>query len=226
MFRSQTSDNMDRWRSRGGKSQRREEKSREEEEKRREEERRSEKRKSQRKEDAGAREGSKAVKHHVLPMIFGSGGSESRLAKAAGAEPSGQIRDEKVHAAVARSTLPSQHVKNTTCSDDFRTLRCRFAWQAQGIVHLDCAPCQKQGAALCMTWHHFFGAGAILQRHGREKSPNALVRGRRLCTQRIITSISKPYRVRSAQNHILSQLGLTYLVCPRGRSELAFAKAC
>ena len=39
-------------------------------------------------------------------MICGSGGSKSRLAKAAGAEPAGQMRDEKVHAVVARSTFP------------------------------------------------------------------------------------------------------------------------
>ena len=38
-------------------------------------------------------------------MICGSGGSKSRLAKAAGAGPSGQIRDEKVHAVVAGSTF-------------------------------------------------------------------------------------------------------------------------
>ena len=35
-------------------------------------------------------------------MICGSGGSKSRLAKAAGAEPAGQMSDEKLHAAVAR----------------------------------------------------------------------------------------------------------------------------
>ena len=46
-------------------------------------------------------------------MIWGSGGSKSRLAKAAGAEPAGQMRDEKVHAALARSTFPSQKVQNT-----------------------------------------------------------------------------------------------------------------
>jgi len=40
-----------------------------------------------------------------------------------------------------------------------------------------------KGAALCMTWHHFFVAGAILQRHGLEKSQNALVLGRQLCIQ-------------------------------------------
>ena len=33
-----------------------------------------------------------------FPMICGSGGSKSRLAKAAGAEPDGQMRHEKVHA--------------------------------------------------------------------------------------------------------------------------------
>ena len=43
---------------------------------------------------------------------------------------------EKVHAVVARSTFPSQNVKNTTCSRHFWRFRCRFALQAQGIVHL------------------------------------------------------------------------------------------
>ena len=80
----------------------------EESDRRRAEERRSEKRKSEKKEDAGAQKGSKVVKHYVLPMICGSEGSQSRLAKAAGAEPCGQMRDEKLHAVVARSTCPSQ----------------------------------------------------------------------------------------------------------------------
>ena len=43
-----------------------------------------------------------------FPMICGSSGSKSRLAKAAGAEPSGQMRDEKLHAVVARSTPGSK----------------------------------------------------------------------------------------------------------------------
>jgi hypothetical protein len=50
--------------------------------------------KSKKKEDADARKGRKVVKHCVFPMIWGSGGSKSRLAKAAGAEPAGQMRDE------------------------------------------------------------------------------------------------------------------------------------
>ena len=89
------------------------------EEKRREEEIRSKKRGSQKKEDPGARKGRKVAKHCVFPMICGSGGSNSRLAKAAGAEPSGQMRDDKLHAVVARSTSPSQNVQRTPCSDHF-----------------------------------------------------------------------------------------------------------
>ena len=88
-------------------------------EKRRVEERISEKRKSQRKEDADARKGRKDAKHCVFPMICCSGGLKSRLAKAAGAEPSGQMRDEKLHAVVARSTCRSQNVKGTRGSDHF-----------------------------------------------------------------------------------------------------------
>ena len=48
-------------------------------------------------------------------MICGSGGSKSRLAKAAGAEPAGQMSDEKLHAVVARSKFPSQNVQTHQC---------------------------------------------------------------------------------------------------------------
>ena len=60
---------------------------------------------SQKREDAGVRKGRTVAKHCVFPMICGSGGSKSRLAKAAGAEPAGQMREEKVHAVVARNTF-------------------------------------------------------------------------------------------------------------------------
>ena len=252
-------------------------------------------------------------------MICGSGGSKSRLAKAAGAEPAGQRRDEKLHAVVARSTFPSQNAQNTPgadhfwhlryrksarrcgakhiskskcakhtrcgpllaleiskkctplwravvarstfpsqnaqntpASDHFWTFRSRFAWQAQGIVHRVKSEqnvrvlygfvafpktmagvghlkrickdafhlagavqetCSSEmlggqgadflrgvafwsiryvdflrwfcvtGAALPMTWHLFFVAGAVLSTGGVEKSQNALVRGRQRCTQ-------------------------------------------
>ena len=81
----------------------------EESKRRREEERRSERRKSEKKEDAGAQKGRKVLIDCVFPMICGSGGSRRRLAKAAGAEPCGQMRDEKkLHAVVKRSTFSSQ----------------------------------------------------------------------------------------------------------------------
>ena len=105
-------------------------------EKRRPEERRSEKRKSQKKEDAGARKGRKVAKHSVFPMICGSRGSKSRLAKAAGAEPAGQMRDEKLHAVVARSTFRSQNVQNTPCSDHFWKLRCPKSARRCGAKHM------------------------------------------------------------------------------------------
>ena len=48
---------------------------------------------SQSRQDAGARKGREVAIHCVFPMICGSGGSKSNLAKAAGAEPAGQMRD-------------------------------------------------------------------------------------------------------------------------------------
>ena len=74
-------------------------------------------RKSQKKEDRRkkiqVREMLEKSRNTVFfPMNCGSGGSKSRLAKAAGAETCGQMRDEKSHAALARSTFPSQNAKN------------------------------------------------------------------------------------------------------------------
>ena len=90
----------------------------EESEKRREEKKKgNQRRESQKKEDAGARKVKKVAKHCVFPMICGSGGSISRLAKAAGAGPAGQMRDEQLHAVVARSTFRSQNLQNTKASE-------------------------------------------------------------------------------------------------------------
>ena len=80
------------------------------------------KRKSPKKEDPGARKGRKVAKHCVFPMICGSGGSKSRLAKAAGAESCGQMIDEKLHAVVARSTFASEKTKSTSHHLTFGTL--------------------------------------------------------------------------------------------------------
>ena len=76
-------------------------------------------------------------------MIWGSGGSKSRLAKAAGAEPAGQMRDEKLHAVVARSTFRSQNVQNTTGSDHFWKLRCRKSARRCGAKHISKSKCTK-----------------------------------------------------------------------------------
>ena len=112
---------------------------REEEDQKREDQ----KRKSQKKEDADARKGRKVAKHCVFPMICGSGGSKSRLAKAAGAEPAGQMRDENLHAVVARSTFPSQNVQNTRGSDHFWKLRCRKSARRCGAKHISKSKCTK-----------------------------------------------------------------------------------
>ena len=53
------------------------------------------------------------VKHYVFPMFCGPGESKSRRAKAAGVKPLGQMRDQKVHAAVARSACRNKHAKDT-----------------------------------------------------------------------------------------------------------------
>ena len=111
------------------------------EDKRREEERRSKKRKSQKKENPGARKGRKVAKHRVCPMICGSGGSKSRLAKAAGAEPVGQMRDEKLHAVGARTTFRSQNVQSTPRSDRFWKLRCRKSARRCGAKHMSRSTC-------------------------------------------------------------------------------------
>ena len=109
-----------------------EKQSREEAERReRLEERRVRRKKMQMREKVG-----KSRNTVFFPMICGSGGSKSRLAKAAGAEPAGQMRDEKLHAVVVRSTFRSQHVKSTTCSRHFWKLRCRKSARRCGTKHI------------------------------------------------------------------------------------------
>ena len=76
-------------------------------------------------------------------MICGSGGSKSRLAKAAGAEPAGHRSDEKLHAVVARSTFPSQNVQNSRGSDHFWKLRCRKSARRCGAKHISKSKCTK-----------------------------------------------------------------------------------
>ena len=98
---------------------------------------------SQKRQAAGARKGREVAIHCVFPMICGSGGSKSNLAKVAGAEPAGQMRDEKVHAVVARSTCPSQNVQGTTALDHFWKLRCRKCARRCGAKHISKSKCTK-----------------------------------------------------------------------------------
>ena len=63
-------------------------------------------------------------RNSVFSWFCGSGGLKSRLAKAAGAETSGEMRDEKLHAVVVRSRFRSEKVQNTSASDHFWKLRC------------------------------------------------------------------------------------------------------
>ena len=94
-FRSQTSDTMDRWEKRRW----------EESERRREAVRRSERRKSENKEEAGSQKVGKSRFTVFFQWFVAPEGRKGRLAKALGAEPSGEMRDEKLHAVVARSTF-------------------------------------------------------------------------------------------------------------------------
>ena len=64
-----------------------------------------------------------------------------RLAKAAGAEPAGQMRDEKLHAVVAQSTFPSQNVQNTPWSEHVWKLRCQKSARRCGAKHISKSKC-------------------------------------------------------------------------------------
>ena len=120
-YRIQNFDNMDRWKAEMGRVRR---ESQRREEKRKKEIKEEKVRESQKKEDAGARKGGKVAKHFVFPMIYGSEGWKVGSLKRAGAEPAGQIRNEKLHP-LWRSTFPDQHLQSTSASDHFWKLRCR-----------------------------------------------------------------------------------------------------
>ena len=125
----------------------------EESERRSQEVKRAEKRKSEKKEYAGARKGRKVAIHRVFPMNCGSGWSKSRLAKAAGAKPAGQMRDEKLYAGVARSTFPSQKCQKLTVSDHFWKLRCSKSARRCGAKHISKSKVYVQMSKKCtLLW--------------------------------------------------------------------------
>ena len=124
---------MDRWKAEQGRGR----------EKRKIRRKKSRRERVKKKEDADASKGRKVAKHCVFPMIWGSGGWKSRLAKAAGAEPAGQMRDEQLHAVVARSTFRNQNVQSTPAPDHFWKLRCRKSARHCGAKHISKWRCTK-----------------------------------------------------------------------------------
>ena len=76
-------------------------------------------------------------------MICGWAGSKSNLGKAAGAEVAVERTNEKLHAAVARSTFQSQNVKKLTGSDHFLKLRCGKIARRCSEKHIFKSKCTK-----------------------------------------------------------------------------------
>ena len=74
-------------------------------------------------------------------MICVPAGSKSRLAKAAGAEVPAPSSQEKLHAAVARSTFPSQNAKKLTVLAHFWKFRCPKTARRCGAKHISKSKC-------------------------------------------------------------------------------------
>ena len=155
---------MDRWKSRGGKSQRREEQKREDQ--RRESLRR---KKIQVPEKVGklrltvffqwfvTPEGRKVgslkrrLRSHVArwemkncTRLWREAHFQVKMYKAHHARTTFGTWDvEKVQAVVARSTRGSQNVQNTTCSDHFWKLQCRKSARRCGAKHISKSKCTK-----------------------------------------------------------------------------------
>ena len=62
-------------------------------------------------------------------MFHGSGGSKSRLVKAAGAETSGEMRNEKLHAVVARSRKGTKHLGLGALLEVEMSKKCTPLWR-------------------------------------------------------------------------------------------------
>ena len=163
-FRSQTSDNMDRWKAEQGRG-------REKRKIRREKIRRERVRgqKIQMREKVGKSRNTVFLQWFVAPegRKVGSLKRRVRTQLATGAMKNctplwhevhfqgkmyktpqvrttfGSCDVEKVHAVVARSTFPSQNVQNTRGSDHFWKLRCRKSARRCGAKHISKSKCTK-----------------------------------------------------------------------------------
>ena len=163
-FRSQTSDNMDRWKAEQGRG--REKRKIRREKSRRERVRR---KKMQMREKVG-----KSRNTVIFQWFMAPGGRKvgslkrrvrSQLARRAMKTCTPLWREahfevkmykahhcrttfgswdvEKMHAVVARSTFPSQHVQNTPAPDHFWKLRCRKSARGCGAKHISKSKCTK-----------------------------------------------------------------------------------
>ena len=89
----------------------------------------------------------------VLPMICGSGWSKSRLAKAAGAEPAGQMRDEKLHTLVGEAHFQVKMYKARklqTSLEVAMSKKCTQLWRAAHF-QVKSQECKK-----LTGWSHFW----------------------------------------------------------------------
>ena len=133
------------------------------------------KRKSQQKEDAGARKGRKLANHWITVFFYVLW--KRRLAKVAGAEPSGQMRDKKLHAVVARSTFQVKTVKNLSGSEHFWKLRCWKNARRCGAKHMSKWKKWKKTDGLsfwklsCWKSARHCGAKQIKMRKKHQKAP-------------------------------------------------------
>ena len=153
-FRSQTSDNMDRWKAEQGRGR---------------EKRKIRRKKMQMREKVGksrntvffqwfgAPEGRKvgSLKRRVrsqlarwemknCTLLWREAHFEVKIYKAHHSRTTfGSWDVEKVHAVVARSTFASQNVQNTSASDHFWKLRCRKSARRCGAKHISKSKCTK-----------------------------------------------------------------------------------
>ena len=85
-----------------------------------------------------------------------SGGSKSRLAKAAGAEPAGQMRDENLHAVCG-----AKHILQSTC-----TKHNRFGPLLEVAMSKKCTPLWREAhfeVKMYKTKHTMLGLGPLLE---------------------------------------------------------------
>ena len=172
--RSQTSDNMDRWKAEMGRV-------REEEEKKKDDKKRENLRKKTRvREKVGklrstvffqwfvAPEGRKVsspkrrMRSHVVRWemksctpLWREAQLQVKKEKAPHVRSTFRSCDvEKVHAVVARSTFPSENVQNTPASDHFWKLRCSKSVRRLGAKHISKSKCTKHHTPLPSPYYH------------------------------------------------------------------------